>query len=446
MKAVIKKIIPKSVLNLRHLFFAWTGAVTYHHPSEELLVIGVTGTSGKSSTVCFLRQLLEHAGFTVGSLSTIDFYIAGENRLNDKKMTMLGRSAIQKYLREMVEAKCDIAIVETTSEGAVQYRHRCINYDMMVLTNLYPEHIDSHGSFEKYKQAKKDIFSYVAHSKRKTLQKKVGKTAIVNANNEHAGEFLLEAFDERRLFSRSDEKVYVSEYQHSGASAHQHISSVVVRKGGLSFDVDGRGYTAPMYGEHNVLNITAAMSVLSALGVPAETIQAGVSQLQSPAGRLEFIPEAEAHQFQIIVDYAFEPGAMAGLYSVVDVLQPKRVIHVFGSTGGGRDIERRFTVGTYIGERADMCIVTDEDPYDDDPMAIMNDVASAVAATGKKEHTDLFKIVDRAKAIAKAISLAKPGDLVLVTGKGSEQAMVVKGELVPWDDRAEVRKALKKKK
>ena len=148
----IRKLFPKPIRNLWHLLLAWFGAVKYRHPSEKILVIGITGTSGKSSTIFFLRQLLEDSGYKVGSLSTIDFYIAGESKLNDQKMTMLGRMQIQKYLRLMVDKGCQIAIVETTSEGAVQYRNRFINYDLMVLTNLYPEHIEAHGSFENYKR------------------------------------------------------------------------------------------------------------------------------------------------------------------------------------------------------------------------------------------------------------------------------------------------------
>lgn len=447
MKSCIKKCIPKSVLNFRHLFFAWWGAVKYNHPSRELLVIGVTGTSGKSSTVCFLRQLLEHAGFTVGSLSTIDFYIAGENKLNDKKMTMLGRSAIQQYLRDMVDAGCDIAIVETTSEGRVQHRHRCIEYDMMLLTNLYPEHIDSHGSFEKYKQAKKDIFTYVAKRRHKHLDSfgDIPKRAFVNGNTEYAAEFLEASFDERYIFSRVDQKNTIPEYIAQDVTDTVVVDDPHVSKEGLSFSIDGVAYSAPMYAEHNIMNISGALAVLSALGIETSVQQSGVAALESPAGRVEEIKEAAKYKFQVIVDYAFEPGAMAGLYSVVELLNPKRVIHVFGSTGGGRDIERRFSVGRFVGERADICIITDEDPYDDDPQTIIDDVARAVQETGKKMNTDLFTILDRRKAIQKAIDLATPGDLVLVTGKGSEQAMVVKGKLIPWDDRKEVQKALEKK-
>lgn len=438
MKSTIKKIIPKKLLNLRHLFFAWYGAYKYAFPSEDLLVIGITGTSGKSSTTYFLRQMLEAQGFKVGSLSTIDFYVGGENKLNDQKMTMLGKYKIQKYLREMVDKKCDIAIVETTSEGFVQYRHRFINYDMMILTNLYPEHIDSHGSFENYKAAKVGIFEYVAHAKRKHLssqkfvslldisKKFIEKTAIVNGKSEYAQEFLDEHFE--RLCTFGDDLT--------------NISSDAV---GLHFEINKKSFFAPLYGEHNIFNIAAALAVLHQLNVSFENAQSAVAKLKGPEGRLEFISEAEAHGFKVIVDYAFEPVAIEKLYGVVEKLAPKRVIHVFGSTGGGRDISRRFSVGEYVGKHADICIVTDEDPYDDEPMDIIRDVAGAVAKTGKIEGKDLFQVLDRKEAIEKAIQMAEAGDLLLVTGKGSEQGMIVKGQMIPWDDRRFVREAIVKK-
>ncbi len=410
-KRIVKKFIPKSLLDLRHLWFAWWGSVVYHHPSEELLVIGVTGTSGKSSTIHWLRQLLEAAGFVVGSLSTVDFYVAGKEKLNDQKMTMLGKMQIQKYLREMVAAGCQIAIIETTSEGAVQYRHWFINYDIIVLTNLYPEHIESHGSFEKYKEAKKSIFRYVAKCKRKENRNVLGelipKVAIVNGESEYANEFLAFSFDQKLRFVSTD---------------------------------------APptnVLGDHNKYNLAAAATVARTVGVSEQMLTAYSLELSAPPGRIEFITEAEKRGFRVIVDYAFEPVAISALYAVVKELNPKRIIHVFGSTGGGRDVSRRFTVGKFVGEQADICIVTDEDPYDDDPVGIMNDVATAVKTTGKSEGKNLFIISDRRDAINKAIGWALPGDVVLVTGKGSEQGMAVHGQIVPWDDRVVVRECLR---
>lgn len=449
MKQLLRKILPKSVWNLRHLYYAWRGAQKYGHPSEEIFVIGITGTSGKSSTISFIRQLLESAGLRVGSLSTVDFYIAGEDKLNDQKMTMLGKMQIQKYLREMVDKKCDVAIVETTSEGRVQHRHRFINYDMMLLTNFYPEHIDSHGSFEKYKQAKLDIFSYVAGLKRKkaaVLNKRilkhvqddagmVPKVSIINGDIDEAKEFLSYKFDTQHTFGKEDRRKDMFL-----------LKNREMRKEGLQFEVKGHRFAAPVQGEYNMMNILLAISTCRAMGLEWKQLQGGVSKLEGVPGRIEFIAEAKEHGFNAIVDYAFEPVAIKALYKVVRLFKPERIIHVLGSTGGGRDIARRFSVGEYVGKKADICIITDEDPYDDDPMEIINDVASAALKMGKKEGEALFKILDRAKAIQKAVDLAGPNDMLLVTGKGSEQAMVVKGELIPWDDRTAIRKALKNKK
>ncbi len=450
-KQTLKKLIPKKILNLRHLFFAWYGAVKYRHPSEELFVIGITGTSGKSTTVFLLRQLLEAAGYTVGSLSTIDFYIAGENKLNDQKMTMLGKTAIQKYLREMVDKQCDIAIVETTSEGRVQHRHRFINYDMMLLTNLYPEHIESHGGFDNYKQAKVDLFEYTGNAKHKKQikhikpikqieNKVVPKTAIVNGESEYAREFLQCSFDNTYIFGREKQYNSIAIQQNNNTTT---VSNISVDKTGLHFAIDGHTMNAPMFGEHNVMNILAAVTVAKTLGISWNVITKVVSLFQNVPGRCEFIREAEKRGFQVIVDYAFEPKAIAALYHVVDLLQPKRIIHIFGSTGGGRDVERRFTVGSFVAQRADVCIVTDEDPYDDDPVSIMNDVASAVRKEGKKDGEGLFVVLDRKEAVRTALQLARSGDLVLLTGKGSEQKMCVAGgKMIPWDDRTVVREVL----
>lgn len=432
--AKAKKIIPKPLLRARHWCLAWYGAVKFGHPSKELLVIGVTGTSGKSTTVFLLRQLLESVGYRVGSLSTIDFYIAGENKLNDQKMTMLGKFATQKYLREMVDKKCDVVIVETTSEGQLQFRNHFIAYDTMVLTNLYPEHIEAHGGFDNYKQAKLNIF------RRAARYGSGKKTFIVNNDLPQTTEFLQAAGNlpvKKFVFGKNPANALVP------AENILTITDTGTNYTGIYGQINGHKLQAPMYGEHNFMNIAAAVTVARSLGIDWEKIQSAVARFVNAPGRNEFIPEAEKHGFKVIVDYAFEPQAMTALHQVAALLEPKRVIQVFGSTGGGRDVSRRFTVGELAGKTADICIITDEDPYDDEPAIIMTDVANAVRRTGKKDNEDLFIIPDRRAAIAKALQLAQPGDLVLVTGKGSEQAMVVAhGQKIPWDDRQVVREEL----
>ncbi len=456
MKQILKKLLPKKVRNLKHLFYAWYGAVKYQHPSEELLVIGITGTSGKSSTIFFLRNILEQAGYTVGSLSTIDFYIAGENNLNDQKMTMLGRMQNQKYLKEMVDRGCDAAIIETTSEGRVQHRHRFINYDMMVLTNLYPEHVESHGGFENYKQAKIDLFSYTARSKQKKNNKiffkeknilpKIGMVNTDHADIDVIKEFLRFGFVKTFGFSGYEKESTHNDTAWKVADTCT-LDELHVEKDG-TWKILEHGstlYARDIHRAHDELNKSIAASVAFVLGIDSHKIEKALENVGSPPGRVEYIPEAEEHGFTVIVDYAFEPKAMNALYAVVATQKPTRIIHVFGSTGGGRDVERRFSVGKLVGNKADICIITDEDPYDDDPMEIINDVASAVEKTGKIEGKTMFKILDRKDAIQKAIDMAEEGDMVLVTGKGSEQKMCVAGgKMIEWDDREVVRDSLKR--
>lgn len=441
--AFVKRWTPRWILNLRHLWYAWYGAVRYRHPSEELLVIGITGTSGKSSTVDFLRTVFETAGYRVGSLSTVDFSIAGKRQLNNKKMTMLGKTAIQKYLRTMVEEHCTVAIIETTSEGFVQYRHRSINYDAIILTNLYPEHIESHGSFDKYKDAKKGIFAYVARcpKKKRTIRGMSeivqSKIAIVNGTGEYAKEFLTFPFDKKYIFAAEalpQEIMRLGDVVQATQVAHDDK--------GIHFLVLGHTFHSPLHGDHHVMNLLAGITLAQACGVAWGQVQAAVAQFRGTPGRIEFIREAETKNFQVIVDYAFEPVAMEALYRVIKKLPHNKIIHVLGSTGGGRDVARRFTVGSFVGTHADLCIVTNEDPYDDDPQLIMNDVANALESGGKKRGETIHLIPDRREAIRRAIQLAKPGDIVLVTGKGSEQGMMVQGKLIPWDDRTVVREAI----
>ncbi len=437
-----------------HLFWAYYGALRFWFPSGKLYVIGVTGTSGKSSVVQHLRLMLESRGFRVGSLSTVDFVIAGKQTLNAEKMTMLGRARTQAFLHQMVLEKCDIAIVETSSQGVLQSRHRGIHYDTILLTNFYPEHIEAHGGYDKYREAKAKIFSYIAQSKRKKRKKlsekirarfssKVPKVCVANAEAGDLTYFVNHPFDE----------VYFVEKEGgvpSGVEGNKKIHELVIknisREGeGQVWEVNGTRATTRLLGPFEPTNISLCIGTLMALGETLPEAGQAASATEPVPGRIESIPEAKPLQFTAIVDYAFEPVAMRALYEVAEALPHKRIIHVFGSTGGGRDVARRFTVGALVGNKASVCIVTDEDPYDDNPMDIINDVASAVRSTGKIDGETLFVIPDREEAIFSAIRMAEKDDIVLVTGKGSEQAMVVKGKLIPWDDRHIVRTACARK-
>lgn len=417
-------------MDLYHYLMAVTGAVRYGFPSSRLTVVGITGTSGKSTTVFLLDAILAYAGHKVGSTSTIEFRVAEKIELNKTKMTQLGRWGTQKMLRRMVDAKCDIAVVETTSQGIEQFRHIGIEYDVALLTNLYPEHIEAHGGFENYKNAKKKLFSYLATRARKHVFG-IPKTSIVNGTVAEAVEFLAPRVERKWSFKKTlagCERSFISE-------------NVLVNSEGSAFTLDLQQFKIPLPGEHIVDDALAAIAAAAAVGVSLEQAAEALAQIRAVPGRIEFINVGQP--FSVVIDFAFEPVALKNLYKTVFAVPHARVIHVLGGTGGGRDVARRPLIGNIAGENADLVIVTNEDPYDDDPLAIMEQVAAGVRGVGKIDDQNLFVIPDRREAIWRALQLAEEHDMILVTGKGSEQAIVGKNNtLTPWDDRAVAREGL----
>lgn len=434
----LKRIIPVAIFKrlqpFYHYFLNYVAALWYRHPSEEMTVIGVTGTTGKTTVVYMIAQMLAANDITVGYTSTAMFGDGKRQWLNDKKMTMLGRFFTQKMLRSMVRNGCSVAIVETTSEGARQFRHRFINYDVFVFTGLYPEHIDSHGSFENYKNAKLSLFSHLENSSSKKNISQP-KTIIVNGDDEHASDFLDFQVPRKVVFTKENVKLGTANTEYI------YYSVLASRAQGLQMGFDTTDISLALLGDFTVINAAAAGSVGRVLGLDGTQIAKGLASVEGIPGRLERIDSGQ--DFSVIVDYAFEPVAVAKLYETIGVLGARRIIHVLGSTGGGRDLSRRRELGLLAGKLADVVIVTNEDPYDDPPMEIIQDVASGVLTHNKIEGENLFLIEDRRAAIEKALSTAQTGDVVLVTGKGSEQAIAVaSGAKIPWDDRRVVREIL----
>lgn len=433
---LVKKLIPRKIFKMLqpayHFLLGFVAAWHYGFPSDKMLVIGVTGTTGKTTTIFLLESVLKSAGYKTGYITTAMFSDGEKEWLNDKKMTMVGRFFLQKLLRKMLDNKCDVAIVETTSEGVVQFRHRFISYDSLLFTGIFPEHIESHGGFENYKMAKGKLFAHLKDCARKTINgEKIEKTIVVNGDDAQADYFLSFWADKKAQYSEEKkpaENMLVAE-------------DVVSSAQGISFSLQGVRMSMAIIGKFNVGNALAAATVASTLGIPLEKIQSGLGKIQSIPGRLEKIDAGQ--NFTIIVDYAFEPNAVSKLYETVKNIAHSRIIHVLGSTGGGRDKARRPILGKLAGGNADIVIVTNEDPYDEDPMQIIQEVADG--AQGKKESESLWKILDRREAIRKALSLAQENDVVLITGKGNEQAIcIADGKKIPWDDRTVVREELKK--
>ncbi|MFZ2310654.1 MAG: UDP-N-acetylmuramyl-tripeptide synthetase [Patescibacteria group bacterium] len=468
MISFIKKLIPKNLFKriqpLYHFIVAGLAALWYRNPSKHLIVIGVTGTTGKTSSVYFIAKVLESAGYNVGYTSTAMFDDGRREWLNDKKMTMPGRFFVQKILRRMVTNRCQYAIVETTSEGINQFRHRFINYDILVFTGLYPEHIESHGSFEKYKQAKGKLFAHLKNCKPKYVNEqkavchpktalkkldynRVKKIVVVNGDDENSPYFLSFWSEEQHIYTLNS-SFDSNQFMENGGedkilkdSVIYHYSDVENSPYGVSFKIQDRQINLKMLGAFNAANAMNAALIGFSQGLSLEQVKVGLESVTCLSGKMERIDLGQ--NFQIIVDYSFEPRAMEKLYETVNVLPHNRIIHVLGSTGGGRDQSRRSVLGKMAGEKADLVIITNEDPYDEDPQLIIDQVAVGAEMAGKKPNVSLFKIMDRREAIFQALSLAEEGDLVLITGKGAEQYIcLADGKKIAWDDRRIVREEL----
>lgn len=430
----LKSKIPQRWLQPYHYILARSAALVYGNPSNKLFVIGITGTKGKSSTTAFMAQLLMGTGRPVGYTGTAGFFVNGEHIENRLKMTMPGRFLLQRLLRRMVRKGCGYAIVETTSQGLLQFRHLGINYDLAVFTNLSPEHIEAHGGFAAYKAAKGVLFRHLTRRPRKTIGgERIPKTIVINADDEAGAYYAQFAADKKFSYS-----------WHGTPSASRIVPTDVVRDaGGLRMTIDHVAFSVPLIAEFEQQNALCAIATLAAAGVPLTELARAAKNLRSIPGRFERIDCGQP--FTVIVDYAYEPQSIAMLLRSVKPFHPKRIIGIHGSAGGGRDVARREQIGRLAGKEEDLVLVTNEDPYDEDPMEIIRMVADGAKAVGKVVGKDLFVIEDRQAAIDEAVRRAQPGDVVLITGKGSEPVMAVAGgRKAPWDDREAARKALAK--
>jgi len=417
MLRIIKKLIPAklftALLSAYHYLLALAGAVWYEFPSRKIYCIAVTGTKGKTSTVELINSILEEAGYRTAVAGTLRFKIADKDMPNLYKMTMPGRLFQQWFLYRAAKAGCTHAILEMTSEGAKQFRHKFIDLDILVFTNLAPEHIESHGSYEKYLDAKLSI----ARELGKSLKK---HTAIIANVSDPVGRQFL------NVAGRIRERI-----PYSLADAHPYKLS----DGGIEMFVSGKPIRSRLRGRFNVFNILAAIAVARHIGAPWKAVQAGIERVSSIRGRMEEI--AEGQKFSVFVDYAHTPDSLAAAY---EALHGKNLLCVLGATGGGRDRWKRPKMGEIADAYCSRIILTDEDPYDEDPKIIVDDVRGGV----KEKNVEV--LMDRREAIARALRLAKsPNDAVIITGKGTDPyIMTANGKKIPWDDAGVAREELEK--
>ncbi len=437
-KKIIRSLVPKQILNYYHSLESYLGALKYGWPSKELIIIGVTGTKGKSTVSHLLCHCLNNLGESCGLISTALVRIGDKERLNDLKMTMPGRFTLQKFLRQMVKAGNKYAVVETSSEGIAQGRHLGICYDAAIFTNLTPEHIESHGSFANYRQAKLKLWQVLTTCSKVIANKKIDKISVVNLDDPEASLFLAQPADIKFGFTLSK--------NNNLASQHQVVGNITdIKSTQINFKINQTEFNLPIGGKFNIYNSLAVASYLLSQRFSLDGISQSMKNFFGTPGRLEFINQGQ--DFKVVVDYAHTAESLAAVYETLkkDLPVGGKIIAVLGSCGGGRDQAKRPVLGKLAAEMADYVIITNEDPYDEDPQVIMQAVAEGVKVAGKTENKDLFIISDRRQAIAYAINLSHNQDVVVITGKGCEQWLVTSTGKIPWDDRQVAREELSKK-
>lgn len=411
-------MIMKKIYAVYHFLLALAAALWYGFPSRKLAVIGITGTKGKTSTVELLHEILAQSGEKVASSSSLRFRIGDAVTPNDLKMTMPGRFFLQRFLHRAQKAGCRYVALEVTSQGIMQHRQRFIRFDTAVLTNVAPEHIEAHGGFENYVAAKRKLFRAVA-----------ADGAIVLNRDDTQSQSFADAAQARI-------KIW---YGHSGIDLPDRrvsFKGVSIDANGISFVADGVPFQSSLQGVFNLSNILAAVATGMRYGIPTERMAAAIRRVSGIAGRMEYV---QREPFAVIADYAHTPDSMKAVYETL-ARDHNRLICVFGATGGGRDTWKRPEFAKIAEGFCAAVILTDEDSYDEDPERILDDVE---AGFSEQFRSRVVRIIDRRIAIQEGISRAKPGDAVIITGKGGEPWMMgPHGSKVPWDDRAIAREAL----
>jgi len=446
-KNFIKKFIPKNWLLFYHKILAYLAAFFYGWPSKKLIVIGVTGTAGKSTTVNLIGKILAEAGFKIGLTTTMNFKIEKKEWVNKTKMTMPGRFFMQKILKKMVEANCQYAIIETSSEGILQSRHLGIDYDIAVFTGLHPEHLEAHGGFENYKKTKGKLFEKLEKRKEKFINgKRIKKVIVVNLDDENANYFLSYKADEYYGYGLNPKSPIPNPKQIQDLKIKIFkAENIKLTDDGSSFTVDGVDFKINLLGEFNIYNCLASIAVALSQNIDLKTCQRTLEKINFIPGRMEIVVKKP---FKVIIDYAHTPKELENVYQLIKSkikTQNSKIIGVLGSAGGGRDKWKRPVLGKIAAQYCDFIILTNEDPYDENPKKILSEIKTGIL-NSQFPISNLLEILDRKEAIKKAISLAKENDIVVITGKGSEPWMcVAKDKKIPWDDKEIVKDFVEKK-
>lgn len=410
-------------------------AAFFGFPARSLRIAGVTGTDGKTTTTMLLASIFDAAGLRTGVLNTVLTKIGDTTQPNDSHQTTPPALEVQRTLRAMADAGVGWAVLECSSHGLALDRLRHCYFDSAVLTNVTGDHLDFHGSFEEYRRAKERLFRMLWQ--KASPQKPGPKTAIVNADDPSAPHFIAAA-------SGAEVWTYGLAAPTRAKEAEPRVTARDIQdlEWGTQFLLSSESGTVPVRlsvpGRFNVSNALAAATAALSQGIALEAVRDGLEGFTGVPGRMECL---QSTPFLAVVDYAHTPHALSTALATLRAKARGRVIAVFGSMGG-RERPRRAGLGQAAARGADYIVLTTDDPGNEDPLAIIHEIAEALEAAGRRRDHDYTIVPDRREAIRWAVAHARPGDAVLIAGMGAETSMLVGDGTVPWDDREVTREAL----
>jgi len=399
----------------------------FSHPSRAMVVIGVTGTDGKTTTTTMIHQLLQGAGRRVGSMSTVDIRMADAIDQNDSRQTTLEALEIQEQLARMRDSGMDAAVIETSSHGLALQRVTGCDYDVAVFTNIAHEHLDFHKTIEAYREAKAQLVDLTAQSADKGLP----KTAVLNRDDPSYA-YLVQRPIARRI-------TYGVQLE-----ADLKATRVDASPRGLEIEattpLGAMALQLPLSGRWNASNALAAAAAAIAIGLSLDQIRHGLETFKGVSGRMERVDLGQP--FALVIDYAHTPQSLEKVLRELRPITKGKLIAVFGSAGD-RDREKRPWMGEIAARLSDYAVFTDEDPREEDPTAILHEIAAGAEEVGWKEGADYTCIEDRAAGITHAVGRAGAGDTILLAGKGHERSILKGRGKEPWDERAAAEAAIR---
>jgi len=419
----LKRIFQK-FKNVYHLSKSIVANLRFAFPARKIIVVGVTGTNGKTTTVQMIGKILEATGEKVAIYSTINFQIGEKKWTNKTKFTTQSSWHLQKFIKQSNEEGCKYLVLETSSHALDQFRTWGIDYNIAVVTNITREHLDYHHTMEDYRKAKLKLFRRTAGAWGRISQ----KIGVVNRDMEKFREFVLPGMDKCYLYGIDFKKAGVKNCPTWKAE------NIVLNNFKSEFEIDGAKFKLNLPGKFNIENALAAICVGVSQGVSINKIRKQLAEIKEIPGRMEFVKNRKG--IYAIVDYALTPDSMEKLGEMMKDFKKKnksKLIWVFGSCGD-RDRGKRPIMGEIVSRYADLIITTNEDPYTEDPVQIVEEIEAGInpPAGGKKK---LIREMDRKKALKKALEEANRGDIVLVTGKGAEENMMIGKKKIPWNDK-----------